>query len=422
MNVWRADVGELQLKPTIDPNEVFTPRSHDINQRTYVERPILESRLKDALGGRKYVIVHGESGNGKTWLYKKVLNQSGVVFHTINLANANTTGSLEGAFEQKLGEIGHQNVLSKKTEVEGGARPFGVGVALKETTEYKNWSPSAFARLLHEISINANSKKGVLVLDNFEQIVDNDKLVKEVANLIISADEESIAGFGVKVLIVGTPNNIRHMISKVSNAYTISNRLVEVPEVARLEVTEAFLIMSQGFEKHLRYTFTANKNDIYKDICWKTDRIAQEVQELCLKIALEARRNGNVINKEVVAKAEEAWAHESLSADLGTIELLMNSRDTKVGRKNQVLFCLGLHPKEDFKYMDIEKSVRERFKVEEGINLNIPQILASFTKAENPLLRRHPSGEGYRFVSPKLKMIIRARFKLDDENKVVKMF
>jgi Cdc6-like AAA superfamily ATPase len=421
MSVWRSD-GATSLKASNDPNEVFTPRSHDINQRTYVERRGLENRLLDALGGRKYVIIHGESGNGKTWLYKKVLTQAGLSYQTVNLANANTAGSLEAAFEQKLGEIGHQQVLGRKTEFEGGARPFNVGVAVKETTEYKAWGPSAFSRLLAEIAMTSRGKKGVLVLDNFEQIVDNENLVKEVANLIISADEEAIASHNVKVLIVGTPNNIRSMVAKVSNAYTISNRLVEIPEVARLEANEAFAIMAQGFERHLRYTFPINKNDLYKDICYKTDRIAQEVQELCLKIALEARRNNGIVDRNVVSAAEEAWAHESLSADLGTIEILMNSRDTKVGRKNQVLYCLGSIKKEDFKSPDIEKAVRDSFDVESGINLNIPQILASFTKVDNPLLRRHPSGEGYRFVSPKLKMIIRARFKLDDENRVVKLF
>ncbi len=405
-----------------DPNEVFTPRARDINQRTYVERPALENRLKDALGGQKYIIIHGESGNGKTWLYKKVLKQLRIPFHVVNLGNASAAGSIEALFEQKLGEIGHQNVVNKKTEVEGGVRPMGIGGAVKQTVEYKSWSPSAFARLLEEISFTAKGGRGILVLDNFEQVVDDPKHIKDIAGLIISADEEAIADYNVKILIVGTPNNIRHMIAKVSNAYTISNRLVEIPEVARMEVGEAYAVMNQGFERHLKYTFTVDKQELYKDICWKTDRIAQEIQELCLKIALEARRNRSIISREVVNAAEKAWAEDSLSHDLGTIELLMNSRDTKVGRKNQVLYCLGLHPKEDFKYSDIEKSVRQKFKVNEAINLNIPQILASFMKAENPLLRRLPTGEGYRFVSPKLRMIIRARFRLDEDNRVVKLF
>jgi hypothetical protein len=75
------------------PNEVFTPRSRDINERMYVDRPLLEQRLVDALKGDKYVIVHGESGNGKTWLYKRVLAREGVGFEVVNLANAVFSGS-----------------------------------------------------------------------------------------------------------------------------------------------------------------------------------------------------------------------------------------------------------------------------------------------------------------------------------------
>lgn len=346
-----------------DPNEVFAPRARDINQRTYVERPALESRLKDALGGQKYIIIHGESGNGKTWLYKKVFKQLKVQFQVINLGNASASGSLEALFENKLGEMGHQSALAKKTEIEGGARPMGIGGSVKQTIEYKSWNPSAFVRLLHEMSIVSGERRSVLVLDNFEQVVDDAKVMKDISGLIISADDDAIADYNVKLLIVGTPNNIRHMISKVSNAYTISNRLVEIPEVARMEVSEAISLMIQGFERHLKCTFLMDKSELYRDICWKTDRIAQEIQELCLKIALGASRNRGIINKTVVEEAEKSWAQDSLSHDLGTIELLMNSRDTKVGRKNQVLYCLGQYSKEDFKYPDIEKALEINSKL-----------------------------------------------------------
>lgn len=406
----------------IDPHEVFTPRARDINQKTYVERPALEGRLKDALGGQKYIILYGESGNGKTWLYKKVFKQLRTPYEIINLGNASSAGSLEALFERKLGELGHQAVVKKTTELDAGAKPMGIGATMKQVVEYDNWQPGAFAKILSEISMRAQHSRGVLVLDNFEQIVDDDRFIKDIAGLIISADDESISQLNVKVLIVGTPNNIRHMVSKVSNAYTISNRLVELPEVARLEQTEAYAIMAQGFEKHLKSTFAISKSELYREICWKTDRIAQEVQELCLKISLEAQRNGGIINRDVVTEAEKAWVQESLSADLGTVEMVMNSRDTKVGRKNQVLFCLGAFNKEDFKHTEIEKSVRDRFSVEETIGLNIPQILASFAKADNPLIRKVAVGEGYRFVSPKLKMVVRTRLQLDEENKVIKAF
>ena len=60
------------VRKALAPNDVFTPRARDINENMYVDRPDLERRLVDALKGDKYVIVHGERGNGKTWLYKRV--------------------------------------------------------------------------------------------------------------------------------------------------------------------------------------------------------------------------------------------------------------------------------------------------------------------------------------------------------------
>lgn len=187
-----------------------------------------------------------------------------------------------------------------------------------------------------------------------------------------------------------------------------------------MTLEEAISLMSRGFENELKCKFSLDKTSLYKDICWKTDRIAQQIHELCLKVALEAARNDNVIDSRVLQRAEKKWLEESFSSDLGVIENLMNSIETKVGRKNQVIYSLGKVDREDFKHSDIERIVREEFDVDEGINLNLPQMLASFAKAENPLIRRTPKNNAYRFVSPKLKMVIRAGLQLDTEHRVVK--
>ena len=258
------------------------------------------------------------------------------------------------------------------------------------------------------------------MLDNFEQIVDNAEFVKQIASLIISADEELIARTNLKIVVVGTPSNIKQMIEKVSNATTISNRFVEIPEVARLEFVEARHIMSQGFETHLRSTILIDKNALYRDIAYKTDRIAQHVQELCLKIAYSASEQGNKINQQIVEKAEREWLDETLASDLAIVEDLMNSQETKVGRKNQVMYCLGLIEKEDFKHNDIEKLVRKTFPVPDGVNLNVSQILSGFAQAENPLIRKTGRPREYRFCSPKVKIVIRTNLRISTDGRVVK--
>ncbi|AOF96955.1 AAA family ATPase [Sphingobium sp. RAC03] len=409
------------MKKRVSPEEVFTPRSHDLNQKTYAERPTLESRLRRALSGHKYIILYGESGNGKTWLYKRVFQASKIQFEVINLAKMYNEGSLNAVLLAKAGDLGASIINSEKKEFDIGLRPGGFGGGYKDTIEYKSMPSAPLELLASQMYIKSGGDMSVLVLDNFEQIVDSQDFIRQIASLIISADDEFVARNKIKIVIVGTPTNIRDMISKVSNATTISNRVVEIPEVARLELAEARHIMSQGFENYLNLTYVIDKNALYKTIAYKTDRIAQHVQELCLKIAQNAVENNRLVTDKVVIEAEREWMEETLSADLAVVESLMNSQRTKVGRKNQVIYCLGMMDLEDFNHHQVEKQLRSTFPVEQELNLNIPQTLAGFCKADTPLIRKTGArGSRYRFCSPKMKMVIRTRLKLASDNSVIR--
>jgi predicted GTPase len=65
------------------PEEVFTPRSSDVNRRSYVPRPELEEELTEGLTESQHLIIFGESGNGKSWLYKKVFETERVSYQVI---------------------------------------------------------------------------------------------------------------------------------------------------------------------------------------------------------------------------------------------------------------------------------------------------------------------------------------------------
>ena len=97
----------------------------------------------------------------------------------------------------------------------------------------------------------------------------------------------------------------------------------------------------------------------------------------------------------------------------------MNSQKTTVGRKNQVLLCLGRIDSEDFNSHDVEGELRKVFSVDEDLNLNIPHILAKFAKTETPLIRKVKGrGAGYRFCSPKSRIVIRTKLRLDEDQQV----
>jgi len=78
----------------INPEEVFTPRSAEVNDEMYVPRHNLEEALRKSLRGNLHILIHGESGTGKSWLYKKTLTDLGVPFIVANLANASRLGSI----------------------------------------------------------------------------------------------------------------------------------------------------------------------------------------------------------------------------------------------------------------------------------------------------------------------------------------
>ncbi|RYF19390.1 MAG: hypothetical protein EOO77_10270 [Oxalobacteraceae bacterium] len=406
--------------PKIAPDQVFTPRAPQVNDRMYVQRAKLEQRLIDAFNANKYIVIHGESGNGKTWLYKKVFAENGIYVDVLNLGQAAATGSLENAFKQKLGEWGRTSPVSQETNSSAGFKPGGMGIDHSMKTSQGFHAKSPFMLLLEAVRYRAHGDKpAALVLDNFESIVGNAEMVRQIGGLIVSADDESFSQFGVQVVIVGVPGNLKEILVNISNSAPVSNRLTEIPEVARMTEREAKDLIRRGFVEQLGLSFVEGLDieKLYLDISFYTDRIAQHLHELCLIIAQSAARNGDVITPEIAEEALSTWVADTLSSDVGVIEGVMNAIDTKVGRKNQVLYSLGVCTMEDFKTSDIESIVREHFEVA-GAALNVSQILSGFASAKHPIIRRAPKQNLWEFVTPKYRMAIRSKLKRTNDGRV----
>lgn len=74
--------------------EVFTPRMSEVNSLMYVDRPFHEKLLIRAIGRNTHTLLSGESGNGKSWLVKKVLSENGIPYIVANCANASRLKSV----------------------------------------------------------------------------------------------------------------------------------------------------------------------------------------------------------------------------------------------------------------------------------------------------------------------------------------
>jgi len=250
----------------------------------------------------------------------------------------------------------------------------------------------------------------------FEQIADDERICKQIANCVVLLDDPVYAAYNVKIVIVGTPVGIDEILSRNSNIQTISTRLKEIPEVERMSANEAQLLMRLGLEDLLKLKVLGNPQVFYNRMLSITDRIALELQELGLRIAKEAVKKHNTIDQNVLNRAVAKWANNSIRAYVVMVSKRMNSRETKAARRNQCIYACGMADKESFTYKDVEKIIRELFpKTTEGVSLNVSGELSKLAQGDNPLLKRLPTDDAYRLASPKIRMAIRTTLSVVDE-------
>ncbi|RUA22273.1 hypothetical protein DSL92_06795 [Billgrantia gudaonensis] len=101
--------------------------------------------------------------------------------------------------------------------------------------------------------IRKSKGKAFLVIENLEHIVRSEGMVKELSSLLLYLDDEEYSRNDVRLLLVGTPNNLRDYFSEVDETQTIINRLQEIPEVAALPRTSVEELADKGLFKILKF-------------------------------------------------------------------------------------------------------------------------------------------------------------------------
>lgn len=412
----------MRLGRGYEPEEIFTPRSSKVNPLLYIARPHLETQVLNGVRGSKHLVIHGESGNGKSWLYKRVFEQNKIDFTVVNLANASRLGSLNAAFENKLERLEEEFEASRKTSKSLDFAPGGVGPSGTSEKEFRKGVKEPFERLIQRYQGNRR-KPSVIVLDNFEQILKSDKILKEISDSIILLDDEDYSQYHVKLCVVGVPADIREYLAKQSQIATVSSRLFEVEEVARMQDNEAKLLLEIGLEKllNLEFSDSVEKENYYSDVLFVSDRIASELQELGLFTAQNAVENNRIIDEDVVNEAIGSWITHTHTAIRQAVEARLNSRETFPGRRNQCIYCLGLMENEEFRYTDVEQVLRKEFpETTKRTTLNVAGMLTELASGPNAPIKRVPKGDAYRFTNPKYRMAIRATLKRLPSERVVK--
>lgn len=376
----------------------------------YVKRDTLETELVSAVRQKKNIIIHGDSGCGKTWLYQSTFKNKSINFINLNAASVRTAGSMMTAITQLKSRFQPKKKVSHEESVSGGADIAILNTEASTTYAYTYTERDPYYELLEVISKAFSNKSTFLVIENVEHIVFETELVNQLSSLILYLDDDDYSKFNVKLLIVGTSSNLRELFSRTTASQTIINRVIEISEVSCLTPAQTRSYIEKGFLNYLGMEVDTNgfsEKQLSQYISWYSLDIPQYVQEICLQIAISSE-DSKLITHKNTRRGISDWARTSLISDYTRITLHLNRKGSSHGRKNQVIFTLGYLLKNDFDQAEVERSVRNNFKVSTSEKkLNILAILSELSSGENPLIRKNPTRNTYRFISPKTKIVIR---------------
>lgn len=271
------------------PEEIFTPKGKSVNEQMYVHRDELESAFVKALRKPKHIIIHGESGCGKTWLYKKILAARKIKYEVLNAATINSTGSLIDGIKALSARLSPFEKKSYEESIGGGANAAILKGEVKLSEKYEALSPEPYLELIRILFMKAGSSESFLVIDNLEHIVKNEMLVKELSSILMYLDDDEYAKYRVRIILVGTPSNLRDYFSKIDSSQTIINRVQEVPEVSVLSSEDVRNLAEKGFFRLLKARCledTAkgfNQAYLLNAISWFSANVPQYIHELCLE-------------------------------------------------------------------------------------------------------------------------------------------
>ena len=412
----------MQKRPEID--EVFKPRNHEVNDQIYVHRPDLEKSLELGLSGSLHTVKYGESGSGKSWLYKKILQQRAANFVVVNGGNAARNKSITKEILSAIKPASVAKVVGYTEKGEAGLSVVGFQAKVdhQKSFVYDDLDP-----LFEAYSLLENkSKSGVsyIVLDNLELVFNSSDLMDELASILTLLDDANYAKFHVRFLLVGTRREIRDYFQTTKNLPTVANRLTSIPEVSNLNEQQVYDLVKRGFVDLLKVEIEKEfLNEWSQHVRRVTLGNPAAIHEYCAHLAFFVKEDNWAPKSSHLAQADGAWLAGKLKPAYDNIETLLNEKHTELQRRNQVLYSLTKLTNSTFDYVDVQNMVKAEFPSSTKGNMNIAQVLGELaTKYINPVIKKSSTkGQGYEFTQPYYLMALRAMLRKTNTEKVEKL-
>lgn len=359
--------------------------------------------------GSMHSLLFGESGNGKSWMYKKVLDQNLIIYRVANCANASRMKSITSEIVCALVQPGTAQRTGYSENKEASIKAVVVEGKLVHQSQYKLQMSEPLEQALSAFRQHIGGGPAVVVLDNLESIFGNSDLMNELADIIILLDDQRYAKYKLKFLIVGVPNGVLEYFAKTKNLESVSNRLEELPKVGGLSAAMVLTLVTRGFNELLRFSLSSESvEEIGSHIHHVTMGVAQRVQEYCEKLGYQIDDNRKLFTSELLKKADSDWLLLGMRQGYTVVESHLNSKRTTIARRNQVIYSIGKIRRHQIDSGNVTDVLKEEFpETVSETNMGIGSILADLATGESPLLKKNPKTNEFRVIDPRYIMCIR---------------
>ena len=404
------------------PEDVFTPRAPMVNAAMYVARPEYETELRKALRSRYNIVIFGDSGCGKSWLYKKVFEEQRIEYETVDLSAVNSPDDADFALLEIVDRYGDGwREAEKSAEAVKGAMPYDVGMKKTATTKFTRQEDPAFYQLCSMLRSRAKGRKALVVFENLEHVVHNMDLVNSILSYLLALDDRRFASLDIQICLVGVPSDIKNLLTEGNRFQTISNRVVEISEITRMSKEQAKLLIFQGFRNQLSMDMESAEY-CASQIIYLTDRLPQYLHDVCLQVAFIAEEEGGIVKPSVVVRGAPNWVETNARQSREFIEHLLGHGKKRTDFKSKLIFSVSKCETTMFYASDIEAIIRESFPKTYGSKkISVRAVLNKLSDGEQRLLRHDSLSGKFRIVSPKLRSVLRHCLVIDTEDETVQI-
>ena len=399
-------------------SEVFTPRSADVNKDMYIDRPELERALLRGIDGSMHSFLFGGSGNGKSWMYKRLFDANNIRYEVVNCGTVAISNSIIDEIYTVCVPNGNSTKVSYKEKKEATADALMLKAKVVHDAEY---TVKIKSKLLEAYkTLSQGRKLSVIVIDNLEMIFSTPVLMNELASILILLDDNKYAKYNIKFLLVGTPNNVVEYFNHTINSASISNRIKELPRITSLSERQVEVLLNKGFNILLEINIPIiDLNLLAKHVYNITLGVPQRVHEYCEELAYLCEDNNWLYNEDLKEKADIRWMTSGLRQDYSIIEKSLNSVETIHGRRNQVLYVVSKITRHQFDMKQVSLLIKKEFpKTAPDGNNGIGQILASLANEEK-ILKKGTAKNTYGIVDARLLSVLRIMLRKNEQTEEV---